>query len=103
MCGSEENFDEDTWDYYDKVRDALQGLFEVLSLALDPSSVYYQCGVDNLEALKKGLIDLLMKDFDTLELQDTLRRIEFDVKKSLFFEDFEKNEHKKETNEETTA
>ncbi|MHA2394250.1 MAG: hypothetical protein ACXAEX_20125 [Promethearchaeota archaeon] len=100
MCGLEDNFDEDTWEYYDKVRDALHGLFEVLNIALDPKSVYYQCGVDNLKALKEGLLDLLMKDFDTLELQDTLRRIEFNVKKSLFFEDLEQKEQEKEVNEE---
>lgn len=86
MCDSDDDFNNDAWEYYDKVKDALYGLFEVLNIALDPESVYYQCGVDNLEALKSSLIDLLMKDYDTLDLQDTLRNIEFKVKKSLFFE-----------------
>jgi hypothetical protein len=100
MTDSEEGFDEDTWDYYDKVKDALNGLFEVLNIALDPNSVYYQAGVDNLKALKNSLIDLLMKDYDTLELQDTLHRIEFDVKKSLFFEKPKKKTQEKEKDEE---
>jgi len=99
MTDSDEDFDEDAWDYYDKVKDALNGLFEVLNIALDPNSVYYQAGVDNLKALKNSLIDLLMKDYDTLELQDTLHRIEFDVKKSLFFEKPKKKPEKKEKNE----
>lgn len=90
----EDNFEE-IWDYYDKVRDALQGLFEVLNIAMDPDSIYYQAGVDNLEALKNGLIELLTKDYDTLDLQDTLRKIEFNVKKSLFFEDPKKKDHEK--------
>ena len=90
MCGSEDETYNEAWEYYDKVRDALNGLFEVLNIALDPNSVFYQCGVDNLEALKSNLIDLLMKDYDTLELQDTLRKIEFNVKKNLFFEDSNK-------------
>ena len=85
MKNSENKFNEDAWDYYDKVRDALTGLFEVLNLALDPESAYYQWSVDNLNALKTSLIDLLQKDYDTLELQDTLRKIEFNIKKSLFF------------------
>ncbi|MFW9820593.1 MAG: hypothetical protein ACFFE5_13365 [Candidatus Thorarchaeota archaeon] len=94
MCDEEDNFEEDAWDYYDKVKDALYGLFEVLNIALDPDSIYYKCGVDNLEALKSNLIDLLMRDYDTLDLQDTLRRIEFDVKKNLFFETSKKKKKK---------
>jgi len=96
---SKEDNSEDLWDYYNKVRDALEGLFEVLNIALDRDSIYYQAGVDNLEALKRGLIDLLKKDYDTLDLQDTLRKIEFKVKKSLFFEDQKKNDQKKSQNE----
>ncbi|MFX1363889.1 MAG: hypothetical protein ACFFCE_14085 [Promethearchaeota archaeon] len=95
MCDSDDDSNEDPWDYYDKVKDALYGLFEVLNISLDPDNVYYKCGVDNLEALKNGLIDLLMKDYDTLELQDTLRKIEFDFKKSLFFDSSKKKKEKK--------
>ncbi|MFW9826501.1 MAG: hypothetical protein ACFFEY_02655 [Candidatus Thorarchaeota archaeon] len=96
MSDSDDDFNEDAWDYYDKVKDALYGLFEVLNIALDPDSVYYQCGVDNLEALKNNLIDLLMKDYDTLDLQDTLRKIEFNVKKNLFFDSTSKKKKKQE-------
>ncbi|MHA2036619.1 MAG: hypothetical protein ACW98X_09315 [Promethearchaeota archaeon] len=103
MCDSNEDYNEDAWEYYDKVKDALNGLFEVLNVALEPDNILYQCGVDNLEALKNGLIDLLMKDYDTLELQDTLRRIEFKLKKSLFFEDPEKEKPKEEMDEEKTG
>ncbi|MFX0034873.1 MAG: hypothetical protein ACFE9I_04435 [Candidatus Hermodarchaeota archaeon] len=99
MSNSDDDFDEDAWDYYDKVRDALYGLFEILNLALDHDSVYYQCGVDNLEALKNSLIDLLMKDYDTLDLQDTLRKIEFKLKKSLFFESSHKKKKKEKHDE----
>ncbi|MFX0024144.1 MAG: hypothetical protein ACFE9S_17590 [Candidatus Hermodarchaeota archaeon] len=100
MCDEEDDFEEDAWEYYDKVKDALYGLFEVLNIALDPESIYYKCGVDNLEALKSSLIDLLMKDYDTLDLQDTLRRIEFNVKKNLFFESSQKKKKKDNQDEE---
>ena len=97
---SNEESSEDAWEYYDKVKNALNGLFEVLNVALEPDNILYKCGIDNLEALKNGLIELLMKDYDTLELQDTLRRIEFDVKKSLFFEDSKKGKPKEKKFEE---
>jgi hypothetical protein len=102
MTDSKEDRNDDAWEYYDKVKDALNGLFEVLNVALEPDNILYQCGVDNLEALKKGLLDLLIKDYDTLELQDTLHRIEFDVKKSLFFEHPKKGELKEKKDEENT-
>lgn len=94
MCDPDDDSNEDPWDYYDKVKDALYGLFEILSISLDPDSVYYKCGVDNLEALKNSLIDLLMRDYDTLDLQDTLKRIEFNIKKSLFFDSSKKKDKK---------
>ncbi|MFX1531328.1 MAG: hypothetical protein ACFFBC_09455 [Promethearchaeota archaeon] len=100
MTDKNEDDSEDIFDYYDKVRDALQGLFEVLNIALEPDSAYYQWAVDNLEAVKSGLIDLLMKDYDTLDLQDTLRKIEFKIKKSLFFEDPKKKKREKDQDEE---
>ncbi len=103
MCDSEDDVYDEAWEYYDKVRDALNGLFEVLNISLDPNSIFYQCGVDNLEALKSSLLNLLMKDFDTLELQDTLRRIEFDVKKNLFFEDSKKKKQMKQSDKEEIA
>ena len=102
MTDSNKDSSEDAWEYYDKVKDALNGLFEVLSVALEPDNILYKCGVDNLEALKDGLIDLLMKDYDTLELQDTLRKIEFDVKKSLFFDPPKKEKIKENKDEEKT-
>jgi len=97
MIDSNKDSKEDAWEYYEKVKDALNGLFEVLSVALEPDNILYKCGVDNLEALKNGLIDLLMKDYDTLQLQDTLRRIEFDVKKSLFFEEVKEKKDEEKT------
>ncbi|MHA1986123.1 MAG: hypothetical protein ACW98D_05725 [Promethearchaeota archaeon] len=100
MTNSNKDDSEEAWEYYDKVRDALNGLFEVLNVALEPDNILYKCGVDNLEALKHGLIDLLMKDYDTMELQDTLRKIEFDVKKTLFFERSKKGKLKENQDEE---
>jgi hypothetical protein len=101
MSDIKNDLDDDAWEYYDKVKNALYGLFEVLNLTLDPESVYYKCGIDNLEALKSNLIDLLMRDYDTLDLQDTLRRIEFNVKKSLFFESHGKKKEERKKDEET--
>ncbi|MHA2394251.1 MAG: hypothetical protein ACXAEX_20130 [Promethearchaeota archaeon] len=96
MCSSEEDFNEDTWKNHYRVRDAFQGVYEILNIALDPKSVYYQCGVDNLIALRESLIDLLKNNPDTLELQDILGKIKLYVKKSSFLGDLEKKKQNKE-------
>ena len=83
---------EKAWDYYEKIRDALDGLFEILTLNFDENDIFYQCGVDNLERLKETIMDLLQHDYNPAEIKRKLRDLEFDVKKCLFFESDKKKE-----------
>lgn len=74
------------WDYYEKIKKSLTGLFEILSMNLDKENIFYQCGIDNLENLKDTIIDLLKRDYNPTEIKIKLRDLEFDMKKCLFFE-----------------
>lgn len=74
------------WEYYEKIRDALTGLYDILSMSMDENNIFYQCAVDNLEILKETIIDMLKKDYNPAEIKRKLRDLEFDIKKSLFFE-----------------
>ena len=74
------------WEHYEKIRDSLNGLYEILNMNLDNENIFYQCAVDNLEILKETIIDLLKKDFNPTEIKIKLRELEFDMKKTLFFE-----------------
>ena len=74
------------WEYYEKIRDALTGLYDILSMSMDENNIFYQAGLDNLENLKETIMDLLKHDYNPSEIKKRLRDIEFDVKKSLFFE-----------------
>ena len=78
------------WEHYEKIRDALNGLYEILSMNLDGENIFYQCAVDNLEILKETIIDLLKKDYNPTEIKIKMRELEFDMKKHLFFEKNEK-------------
>jgi len=78
------------WVHYEKIRDSLNGLYEILSMNLDDGNIFYQCAVDNLEILKDTIIDLLKKDYNPTEIKIKLRELEFDMKKHLFFEKNEK-------------
>jgi hypothetical protein len=78
------------WEHYEKIRDALTGLYEILDLNLEKDNIFYQCAIDNLENLKDTIIDLLKRDYNPSEIKIKLRDLEFDMKKNLFFEKEEK-------------
>jgi hypothetical protein len=78
------------WNYYEKIRDSLKGLYDILNMNLDEDNIFYKCAVDNLEILKETIIDLLQKDYNPTEIKIKLRDLEFDMKKTLFFEKKEK-------------
>jgi len=78
------------WEHYEKIRDSLNGLYEILNMNLDEENIFYKCALDNLEILKETIIDLLKKDYNPTEIKIKLRDLEFDMKKTLFFEKKEK-------------
>ena len=87
MANQETNSDLDlAWAHYEKIRDSLNGLYEILSINLDEENIFYQCAVDNLEILKETIIDLLKRDYNPKEIKIKMRELEFDLKKHLFFE-----------------
>ncbi len=77
---------EKAWEYFEKIRNALNGLFDILCINFEEDNVFYKCGVENLNGLKETIMDLLKHDYDPSEIKKKLRDIEFNIKKSLFFE-----------------
>ena len=80
------------WEHYEKIRDSLNGLYEILNMNLDGENIFYQCAVDNLEILKETIIDLLKKDYNPTEIKIKMRELEFDMKKNLMRNPQEKQE-----------
>ena len=88
MSDSKEETDFDrAWKYYEKIKGALDGLFEILTINFNEDDLFYQVGVDNLEHLKETIIDLLKNDYNSAEIKRKLRDLEFNMKKNLFFEE----------------
>ena len=87
---------EKAWEYYEKIRESLTGLHEILSMSMEPENIFYQCAVDNLENLKETIIDMLQKDYNPVEIKKKLRDLEFNMKKSLFFENEDEDKDKEE-------
>jgi hypothetical protein len=77
---------EKAWVYYERIKDSLNGLFEILNVSMDKSNPFFQFALDNIKNLKDTIIDLLEHDYNPAEIKRKLRDLEFDMKKSLFFE-----------------
>ena len=60
---------EKAWGHYEKIRDSLNGLYEILNINLDEENIFYHCAVDNLEILKETILDLLKKDYNPKEIK----------------------------------
>ena len=77
---------EKAWAYYDRIKDSLNGLFEILNVSMEKDNPFYQFALDNIKNLKDTIIDLLEHDYNPAEIKRKLRDLEFDIKRSLFFE-----------------
>lgn len=86
---------EKAWAYYEKISSSLLGLHDILTMSMDKDNIFYQCAVDNLENLKDTILDLLKHDYNPVEIKLKLRDLEFDMKKSLFFESDGNQDEKK--------
>jgi len=81
---------EEAWEAYERIKGALDGLAQILTLSFDENDVFYQCGLDNLEKLKETILDILSHDYNNKEIKYKLRELEFNMKKCLFFQDDQK-------------
>ena len=83
---------EKAWAYYERIKDSLNGLFEILNVSIEKDNPFYQFALDNIKNLRDTIIDLLEHDYNPAEIKRKLRDLEFDIKKSLFFEKDQKKD-----------
>jgi hypothetical protein len=85
---------------FEMIKESIKGLYEVMGLAIpqDEDSIYYDIGCENLSALYKNLLELLMNDYGTRDFVKRLKHKQIDVNIPLvdFFDEEE------EETEETT-
>ena len=83
---------EKAWAYYERIKDSLNGLFEILNVSIEKDNPFYQFALDNIKNLRDTIIDLLEHEYNPAEIKRKLRDLEFDIKKSLFFEKDQKKD-----------
>ncbi|MHA1489859.1 MAG: hypothetical protein ACTSRI_09405 [Promethearchaeota archaeon] len=70
--------DSNAMEYYQNIKKSFSGLKEILRINFNEKDFYYQAGMDNLEALKENIIDLLQNSCNSREIRIKLREFERD-------------------------
>ncbi|MFX0073240.1 MAG: hypothetical protein ACFFAO_19345 [Candidatus Hermodarchaeota archaeon] len=76
------NENKDTYENYHKIREAISGLNEILKINFQEKDIYFQTGMDNLEALHTNIIEILKKTSTPRQVRIKLREIEYDEKEA---------------------
>jgi len=81
---------------FEMIKESIKGLYEVMGLAIpqDEDSIYYDIGCENLSALYKNLLELLMNDYGARDFVKRLKNKQVDVEIPLvdFFDEEEEPE-----------
>jgi len=64
---------------FENIKDALKGLYEVLDLSLSEDEFYYEAGKDNITAIYKNLIELLLNEYGLRQLLKKIQNSEVDL------------------------
>jgi len=64
---------------FENIKDAIKGLYEILDLTLRDDDFYYEAGKDNITAIYKNLIELLLNDYGLRHLLKRIQNSEVDL------------------------
>ncbi len=71
-----ENEIDQSFEKYEKIRECLAGLSEILSINFRENNIYHQVGTDNLKALHENVVDLLNISNNPRKVRMRIREIE---------------------------
>ena len=64
---------------FENIKDAVKGLYEILDLSLSEDEFYYEAGKDNITAIYKNLIELLLNEYGLRQLLKKIQHSEVDL------------------------
>ena len=64
---------------FGNIKKAISGLFKVLQINLEEEDIYFQAGCDNLKALYRNFLELMLNEHGTRYLMNKLRKAELEV------------------------
>ncbi|TFG23123.1 MAG: hypothetical protein EU529_08400 [Promethearchaeota archaeon] len=69
---------DDAMKSYEKVRESLTGLYEIININLSNKDFFYKVAIDNLKALNENIIDILKQSNTPREVRMRLRKLHND-------------------------
>ncbi|GAH02154.1 unnamed protein product [marine sediment metagenome] len=64
---------------FKNIKAAVKGLYEILDLSLSEDDFYYEAGKDNITAIYKNLIELLLNEYGLRQLLKKIQNSEVDL------------------------
>ena len=64
---------------FENIKEAIQGLYEILKINLPHENIYLQMGQDNMEALYQNLLELMVNELGTIEFMKKIKNAEIDL------------------------
>ncbi|MFW9827912.1 MAG: hypothetical protein ACFFEY_09985 [Candidatus Thorarchaeota archaeon] len=64
---------------FENIKDALKGLYDILDLTISDDKFYYEAGKDNITAVYKNLIELLLNEYGLRNLLKKIQNSEIDL------------------------
>jgi len=64
---------------FENIKEAVKGLYEILDLSLSEDDFYHEAGKDNITAIYKNFIDLLLNESGIRQLLRKIQNSEVDL------------------------
>jgi len=64
---------------FENIKKCIQGLYEVLKIALPTEDIYLKIGQDNIEHLYENILELMVNEVGTVEFMKKLKSSEVDL------------------------
>ena len=64
---------------FHNIKECIKGLYDILKISNSNDNIYFELGVDNIEALYENLLELLVNESGTGEFMKKIKRSEIDL------------------------
>ena len=64
---------------FEKIKQSIKGLFEILNINFDNDDFYFKAGLENLNGLYRNILELILNDYGLRQFKRKLDNSEVDI------------------------
>ena len=68
--------------YYEKIRESIKGIHEIIKINFLEKDIYHKLSIDNLKALDENILNLLKHSYSPRQVRMKIREIEYDEREA---------------------